>query len=53
MRYTAPQIVNEVPAMHAIQSVGLPADEKNVIPITQDSPETGPRCTPKAYEADE
>jgi hypothetical protein len=50
MRYTKPEITNTLNATRAVQSVGLPANEKHwgIIP---DGAE--PRCTPLAYEADE
>jgi hypothetical protein len=50
MRYTKPQITNTLNATHAVQSVGLPASEKQQ-GITPDGAE--PRCSPLAYEADE
>ena len=50
MHYAAPQITNSWRASEAIQSVGLPLNEKNV-GIFPDNLE--PYCTPFAYEADE
>jgi hypothetical protein len=53
MRYIAPQIVNTLSATDAVQSFGLPADQKDTTPVIADSSDALPRCTPNAYEADE
>lgn len=52
MRYTRPQITDIVKATDAIQSIGQPASDKNLL-STPDSPQTLPPCTVGAYEADE
>jgi hypothetical protein len=52
MRYTTPQITAIHHATEAIQSIGLPPDQKT-LDDHLDNPVTFPNCTLAAYESDE